>query len=72
MKRYQVMAGLPMEIEVYLGGRYVATIRGHVDSIRGSGGSMATALRVVATDMTMAMVTEPAVAVATEGESCQG
>lgn len=54
MKRYQVMAGLPMEIEVYLGGRYVATIRGHVDSIRGSGGSMATALRVVATDMEMA------------------
>jgi len=70
VKRYQVMAGLPMEIEVYLGGRYVATIRGHVDSIRGSGGSMATALRVVATDM--AMATGGHVATATEGESCQG
>jgi len=68
MKRYQVMAGLPMEIEVYLGGRYVATIRGHVDSIRGSGGSMATALRVVATDMNMATP----VATATDGHDEEG
>ena len=70
MKRYQMMAGLPIEIEVVAGGRVVATIRGHVDSIRGSGGSMATALRVVATDM--AMATGGHVATATEGESCQG
>jgi hypothetical protein len=67
VKRYQMMAGLPIEIEVVAGGRVLAAIRGHVDSIRGSGGSMATAIRVVATDMATVPVATGGVAAATAG-----